>query len=73
MADVYAVTRTFDRVSGERVLSVKVNGGTLVVDCAHGAEWVTFRTFTEDTAEVVNFSNSRVYRFTPAGGATYAL
>lgn len=73
MESVYTVETVFSTVSGRRVVSVKANGGSVVVACKHGADWVPFKTFTSDGAEVVDFLNSRHYRFTPSGGATYAL
>lgn len=73
MESVYAAETVFTTISGKRVVSVKANGGSVVVACKHDADWVTFKTFTADGAEVVDFVNNRHYRFTPAGGATYAL
>lgn len=73
MESVYTAQQVFSTISGKRVVSVKANGGSVVVACKHGADWITFKTFTADGAEVVDFVDGRDYRFTPAGGATYAL
>lgn len=72
-ADLYTATRTFDAISGPRVLSVKANSGSVLVECQHGSEWVTMKTYSADTVEVIDFGNSRTYRFSVTGAATYAL
>lgn len=73
METLYTTTQVFSTISGKRVLSVKSNGGSVVVACKHGADWITMKTYTVDTVEVIDFVDSRDYRFTVAGGATYAL
>ena len=70
---VYTTQRIFDTISGERILSVQVNGGSLTVECQHGdGTWVEAKSYTDDAVESMEFMN-RTFRFTPAGGATYAL
>lgn len=73
MADLYAVQQVFPKINGTRVVSVVTNGGSVVVECEHGAAWVPFKTFSADGAEIADFAGGRTYRFTPSGGATYAL
>lgn len=70
---VYSATKTFDSIGGQRVLSVDANGGTVTVEAAHGAEWIAMKVYSADAVEVIDFGYNRSYRFTPAGGATYAL
>lgn len=73
MATVYTTTRSFDSIQGERVLSVDVGAGSVVVACEHGTDnWIDMKTYDADTVEIINFGYGRVYRFTVSGGATYA-
>lgn len=74
--DFFNAQQTFSAITGRKVVSVKANGGSVVLECRHGTSpvvWITMKTYTVDTVEVLDFMDGRVYRFTPAGGATYAL
>lgn len=71
---VYSTTETFGNISGDRMVSVDANGGSLVIDVEHGSgNWVTVQTFSDDGAKVMYFGYGRTFRFTVSGGATYAL
>lgn len=69
---VYSATRTFSNL-GQRVLSVDAGTGTVVVEAQHGASnWVAMKTYSADAVEVIDF-NTRTYRISVTGDATYAL
>lgn len=71
---VYTTTQTFENITGERVLSIDANGGTVTVEKQHGpGNWIPAEVFNADTVEVMEFGVSSVFRFTPTGGATYAI
>tara|TARA_R110000850_G_scaffold11976_1_gene40693 strand:- start:706 stop:948 length:243 start_codon:yes stop_codon:yes gene_type:complete len=55
-----------------RVLSVKVNGGSLLVERYDGVDWVEADSITADKVSPYFTQNSRL-RFTPAGGAVFDI
>lgn len=72
---VHTTTKTFNKITGEHLVSFDVGAGSVVVACEHGSgNWIDFETITADAVKLINFgSGSRTIRFTVAGGATYAL
>lgn len=71
---LHATQQTFNNLAGDKVVSIKANGGTVALAISHGdGDWVTIKTYDADTAETVTFTAGRGYRFTPSGGATYDL
>lgn len=67
----YSVEREFKEVKGKRIVSCKMNGGTIRVDIEHTAgDWITDTTITEDGGYEINFDGPPV-RLTPLSGATY--
>lgn len=63
---------SFDVSIPSRALIIKANGGVLTVAVYSGTEWVVADTFTEDN--VVEYFTAGMYlKFTPTGGAVYAL
>ena len=74
METVYSVSREFDSIDGQRVISVDANGGTVAIQVRHGAgNWIAVETFSADTAKVLDFGYNRVYKFVVTGAATYAI
>jgi hypothetical protein len=55
-----------------RLLIVRTNGGSLVVEKLVGANWVAADTFTADGAHLMQFGAGPV-RFTPSNGAEYSI
>ena len=55
-----------------RVLTVKANGGSVVVQAQAGASWITTDTYTTDAAVEVFFGRSLV-RVVPSGGAEFEV
>jgi hypothetical protein len=56
-----------------RVLSVKANGGTVLVQVEHDSGvWVTSDTISADYAGELTFGYAKV-RIVPVGGATFAV
>jgi hypothetical protein len=72
---VYSATKTFDKISGTRVISVDAGTGSVVLAIEHGSgTWLDIETFSTDTAKVLDFGPlGATYRFTVTGDATYAL
>lgn len=71
---VYTATKTFGSITGERVVSVDANGGSVAIQVQHGTNnWITVETIATDSAKVLNFGANRVYRFVVTGSATYAI
>ena len=72
---LFSTQKTFDGEKAVRLMTVKANGGTVLVEALHSANpevWVTAATITEDGVYEVNFDILQA-RFTPSGGATYGL
>ncbi|MGE6387388.1 hypothetical protein ACQKEN_17190 [Pseudomonas sp. NPDC078416] len=57
---------------GPHTLSVKANGGSVLVEKAVGTDWVTADTFSTDGAWRLDLGSSPT-RFTPKGGAAYEV
>lgn len=71
---VYSATKVFDSITGERVISVDANGGSVVIQVQHGTDnWITVETIATDSAKVLNFGTNRIYKFVVNGSATYAI
>ena len=62
----------FGPIPQTRVLSVKTNGGSLVVERWDGVDWVQADNVTTDKVSPYFTQNSRL-RFTPAGGAVFDI
>ena len=72
---VYSATKTFDSITGQRLISVDAGTGSVTLDVEHGsANWINVETFSADTVKVLDFGPlGSTYRFTVSGDATYAL
>lgn len=71
---VYSATKVFDSITGERVISVDANGGSVVIQVQHGTNnWITVETISTGSAKVLNFGTNRIYKFVVNGSATYAI
>ena len=58
--------------AGELTVSVKANGGSLLIEAKIADEWAAPRTISEDDVVICGGRNV-TYRFTPAGGAAYDI
>lgn len=71
----YTTEKIFDRehAGTERVLTVKPNGGGVVIAYEHAPdEFLTFETITGTTVKLIKFGQGRV-KITPSGGAEFNI
>lgn len=71
----YTDQQTLDKKFAGRMLTVQANSGELVIEALHEAPdtWVTVQTINEDFAGEIIGLGRVTLRFTPSGGATYAV
>jgi len=72
---LFSTAQVFDGEATTRLMTVKVNGGSLLVEAKHSVGpdvWITADTIIEDGVFVVNFDVLGV-RLTPTGGATFGM
>lgn len=65
-------TFTYPYEEGEIVLTVKTNGGSLVVSTFDGVEFVPEPAITTDGAIAI-FASGAGIRYTPSGGCTFSV
>lgn len=69
---MYTSQHTLVNPQGVRFLTVKANGGTVVVERQVGDDWIIADTFDTDGSWPLTMGRSPT-RFTPTGGAAFEV
>ena len=70
----YTATRVFDKITGQRTLSVVVGTGSVLLEIEHSAGvYTSVENYAADTVKTLDFGIGRKYRFTVTAPATFSL